>query len=149
MPRAGEGLLGPEPKKVVRSVWGGGAKEGNGRRGRRPGTKCWVFKAQARNCFPPRHDPRTTLTPLRSTPIQALDSFVSTRDDARAELEAAVAAAAADFQSQLAADDAGIAEDMGALDDDKVMRLTEQEVHQVGTWEQRPQGEEGGAGGEG
>ena len=34
-------------------------------------------------------------------------------------------------QAQLANDDAGVAEDMAALDDGRVMRLTEEEVHQV------------------
>ncbi|KAG2484900.1 hypothetical protein HYH03_016380, partial [Edaphochlamys debaryana] len=62
---------------------------------------------------------------------RAWDAFVSIRDAARSELEAAVGSAAASAQAALAEDDAGCAEDMAALDDDRVMRLTEQEVYQV------------------
>lgn len=57
---------------------------------------------------------------------------MTTRDEARAELEQSVAAAASSFQQRLAADNAGIAEDMAALDDDRVMRLSEPELYQVG-----------------
>lgn len=70
--------------------------------------------------------------------MQAWEAFVAVRDDARRALEAAVGSAASAFQQRLAADDAGCGEDLAALDDDRVMRLTEQEVHQVGkrhtTW---------------
>ncbi|GIL62977.1 hypothetical protein Vafri_17149, partial [Volvox africanus] len=62
---------------------------------------------------------------------EAWEAFVATRDEARLDLERAVAAAASSFQQRLAEDDASIAEDMAALDDDRVMRLTEQELYQV------------------
>lgn len=70
------------------------------------------------------------LRPVRV--LQAWEAFVAVRDDARRALEAAVGAAASAFQQRLAGDDAGCGEDLAALDDDRVMRLTEQEVHQVG-----------------
>lgn len=61
----------------------------------------------------------------------AWERFVAARDAARGCLGAAVAAAATCVKRALAAEDAGADEDLAALADDQVMRLTEQEVYQV------------------